>query len=486
MNLKSVLNVLLVVVTVIFWGCQDDVAGAGASALGEEDAIRVKADTFVVNSALGESEAISLSADSFLLGECDTHFGTIHADMLTQFACPVGYKYPETMVIAGDTIDTDLQVDSVFLYLYYQTWYGDSMAPLGITVYEMDRATLDYDTRYPNDTVLSSFCSLADSTCVSAAPRIVIAGEPTDSVLISDESYMPCIRIPLSEQFAKRFFAIRDFSSQEAFNQLFKGLYISTDFGGSTVLYVKEIGMAVHYHFSYPHSNKGDTIVNDVKLFYANSEVRQVNRYIYPDRNDILAELKQNADTNFIVSPANIHTRLSIDLDSIFHRIEAQLGDAGDYRVYVNRANLTVDVLYDDDLSYISTRPRDQWDLPASYMLLVLEDKMESFFTSNELPSDTTAILASLTSVVDTIGNVSYNYSYDLSGLLTYQLRADNRPEELHFILVPVAVETSSSSSVSAVKPLQTITATCIRSANSSSQPMDVEVVYSGFNSRVQ
>ena len=134
--------------------------GAGASGLGEQDAISVKADTFVVSSVLGESAAINISPDSFLLGECDTHFGTIHADVLTQLACPVGYAYPNVMVIGNDTINTHLEVDSVCLYLYYQNWYGDGNTPLGITVYEMDRATLDYDTRYPNDTTLSSFCCL--------------------------------------------------------------------------------------------------------------------------------------------------------------------------------------------------------------------------------------------------------------------------------------------------------------------------------------
>lgn len=483
MNLRNVLNILLVVLTVGFFGCNDDEVGAGASALTEGDAIRVKSDTFLVASALEEGAAISLSADSFLLGECDTRFGTIHADVLTQLACPVGYKYPDQIVVGADTIPADLQVDSVCLYMYYQDWYGDGMAPLGITVYEMDRATLDYDTRYPNDTALSSFCSLADSTHISAS-RIVIAQEYTDSVPLEDDKFMPCIRIRLSDQFAKRFFSIRDFSSQEAFSQLFKGLYITTDFGGSTVLYVKQLSMAVYYHFSYPRADESDSIVSDAKMFYANSEVRQINRYIYPDRDEVIAELQQNTDSNFVVSPANIHTRLSIDLDSIFRRMETQLGDAGSYRVYVNRANLTVDLLYDAEKS--SERPRDEWDVPASYMLLVQEDKMDTFFASNELPSDTIAILSSLTTVVDTIGNVSYNYSYDLSGLLTYQLRADSRPEKLNFILVPVSVQTSSSGSILSVKPQQTITATCIRSANSGSQPMDVEMVYSGFNNRLQ
>lgn len=469
---NKILHILFVVLVASFASCVGDAANAGASALQDEDNIRVKSDTFAVASELQASSAISLTPDSFLLGECDTHFGTIKADILTQMACPLGFEYPY--------VET-AEVDSICLYLYYTNWYGDGMAPIGITVYEMDKATLDYTTRYPSDTTLSTFCSLADSTKITALSRVIIPAEPTDSLLSSaTNTYVPYIRIKLSDDFANRFFAIHDFSSQEQFNQLFKGLYITADFGGSSVLYITNISMGVFYHFSYPRQN-GDSVVNDVKAFYANSEVRQINRYSYPDREQILSHLKQNADTNFIVSPANIYTRLSVRMDSIFNRIEEQLGDPEGYRVYVNRANVTVDVLY--DATQQTTRPRDEWEVPASYMLLVLEDKMESFFAKKEVPSDTVAILAPLSAVADTLGNISYSYTYDLSGMLTQQLRAANPQEQLDFVLVPVTVENASSStSITSVKQLQTISTTYIRSANNSVQPMDVEMLYSGFN----
>ena len=204
-----------------------------------------------------------------------------------------------------------------------------------------------------------------------------------------------------------------------------------------------------------------------------------MNRYTYPDREQVLEDLSKKTDTNFVVSPANIYTRLSVQMDSIVSRMEEQLGDPSGYRVYVNRANITVDVLY--DAAQDSDRPRDQWDTPASYMLLVLEDKMESFFAKNELPSDTVAILSSLTATADTLGNISYSYTYDLSGMLTQQLRDEEMQNELRFLLVPVAVE-GASTSITAVKQLQTISTTYIRSANNSEQPMDIEMVYAGFN----
>lgn len=473
MKSSNITFILFFICFSVLAGCKNDVLNAGASALDQEDEIRVKSDTFSVASSLQKCAAISLTPDSFLLGECDTHFGTIKADILAQLACPEDNEYPSVQ---------HLEVDSVVLYLYYENWYGDGRAPLGISVYEMDKATLDYDSRYPSDTTLSTFCSLTEDTRISERSHIVIAQEPKDSVYISEAKYMPCVHIKLTDKFAQRFFQIKDFSSQEAFNQLFKGLYIVSDFGGSTMLYVKNINMAVYYHFSLPRHNQPDTIVNDFKAFYANSEVRQVNRYIYPQREDVLTELLQKADTNYIISPANIYTRLSVRMDSVRQQIKKQLGENTDeYRVYVNRANLRIDVLYNSENT--SSRPRDQWDIPASYMLLVQEEKMESFFAKNELPSDTLAILSNLVTEVDTLGNMSYYYSYDLSTLFTQQLRTKTEESELKFLLVPVAVGTASgTTTITSVKPLQTISVTHIRSANNSTQPMDIELVYSGFN----
>lgn len=453
--------------------CQDDSANAGASALENENDIRVKADTFAVQSALKPCPALTLTPDSFLLGECDTHFGTLKADVLTQFACPVGFSYPD-----AEQID----VDSVCLFMYYTNSYGDRRAPLGITVYEIDRASMQYNERYSSDVALEEFCSLEDSTHIAHPSRIVVAAAPTDSVYSSAKgAYVPFVRIRLSDEFARRFFQIRSFETQEQFNEQFKGLYITTDFGGGTILYINDISMAVYYHFNYPQTSREDTTLTDIKAFYANSEVRQINRYVYPDRENVLQELSQHSDTNYIVAPANIYTRLSVRMDSIYSRIEQQLGNSDDYRVYVNRANLTVDVLYDAETS---SRPRDNWDTPSSYMLLIKESNLESFFAHNELPSDTSAILGTLTAITDSLSNVTYSYSYDLSTLLTNQLRSDNRIEALDFVLVPVAVTTSSSSSstITAIKQLQTVSATRIRSAANPIEPMDIEVVYAGFD----
>jgi hypothetical protein len=115
-------------------------------------------------------------------------------------------------------------------------------------------------------------------------------------------------------------------------------------------------------------------------------------------------------------------------------------------------------------------------------MLLIKEDYIDTFFSKNELPTDTNAIVASLATSVDTLDNLTYSYTYDLSKLLTKQLRTNKDVDELRFALVPVAVSTTTSGSMTAIKQLQTISTTRIRSANNSIDPMDIEVVYCSFN----
>lgn len=465
-----------------FYSCKDDVANAGESILSEEDKITVKSDTFGVVSALDSCAAIALTPDSFLLGECETHFGAIRADILTQLACPEGFQYPDEMVIDGDTLTLNPSVDSVCLYLHYNTWYGDGNSPIGINVYEMDRQTLLDNTRYSSDLKISDYCSLDAHTRATTYSSIIVPSIPSDSSYSSEtESYVSTIRIKLSKEFAERFFEVKDFSSQKAFNEQFKGLYICSDFGGSNVLYIKDIVMTVFYHFTMPRPSATDSIIQDTRSFYVNEEVRQVNRYLYPDRKEILNHYAQITDTNYVVSPANIYTRLSVRMDSIFNRIEEQLGkDNKLYSVYVNKANLTIDVLYNDSTT---DRPRDKWDIPASYMMLIKEDQLETFFSKNELPTDTNAIVASIAASVDSLDNVSYSYTYDLSALLTQQLRKEEKIEELKFAMVPVAVSTNSSNgAITSIKQLQTISATRIRSANNSASPMDIEMVYCSFN----
>ena len=120
-------------------------------------------------------------------------------------------------------------------------------------------------------------------------------------------------------------------------------------------------------------------------------------------------------------------------------------------------------------------------------MLLIRESSMTRFFENKELPSDTCALLRPLVQTTDSAGNAIYYYTFDMSDFLLNQLRNQLRSEmngnDLKMMLVPVSVNIASTevsnSTYSAVKQLQTMSATQIKSAKNG---MKFEIVYSGFS----
>lgn len=478
--MKKYRLILVCILATMMTGCKDDLARTGSSVLLSGDSIVVKADTFELTSKIDSSGAIVSLPDSMLLGEIETDYGTMRAEILTQLTCPEGFQYPSNAVI-----------DSISLYFYYTTWVGDDKAPLSINVYEMDGKQLNYSKSYYSDIRVEDYCSRTKS--ILRNRRIIVASEKQDSIATSTGVYVPMVRMMTdsTSDFFHRFSAIRQFTTQEAFNAQFKGLMIETDFGSSTVLNIKDIAMGVYYHFSYSKLGK-DTTVNDMKVFYANSEVRTVNRIQYVNKDKLLNDLQKDSMTyNYIIGPAGIFTRVSLPvkkmqnsmIENLIEKIyDTEYGvDTLVKRPYVNLAQLQVDV---ENVFQGATadRTRNDWLQPAAYMLLVKESAVNRILAGNVAPNDTCAIVASLTSGVDSVGNTKYYYTYDLSTMLTRELRKDSVPESLDLRLVPVSIKTTTTSSsttvISSVKEAQTISATKIRSAQSG---LSLKLVYSGF-----
>ena len=454
-----------------FAACKGDVANTGVSVLDEDDAIIVLTDTFPLSSRVDSCRAIISQADSFLLGEIETDYGTLQASILTQLACPEGYTYPSDF-----NVDS---IDSICLFMYYSSWVGDANSPMAINAYLMDKNTFQYSGTYRSDLNIDDYCSRDKSILTNH--RIVVASEKLDSMQNSSGTYVPMIRMRVNDDFMQFFGSITSFKDQESFNKQFNGLLLETSFGSSTVLNISDIALGVYYRFGYNKAGR-DTVVRDMKAFYANAEVRTVNHILYRDKKEWIETLQQDSDTyNYIVAPAGAYTRMSFPMmeiaDSIMrHMQNPETGDTVK-RPYVNKAEVRVMVENKENQT-----GRDAWLSPATYMLLIKEQSMERFFKNKELPTDTCALLSQLTQGTDSVGDNIYYYSYDLSTLLTNKLRQQSNDSVLNMLLVPVTVDasttSSSSVSISSVRQQQTISATQILSAQNG---MEFELVYSGF-----
>lgn len=466
--------IITAVCLAILWldGCKDDVVSAGSSALQGDDAdgVVVRVDTLsdIVSSVQAALPAYS-SPDSCLLGECrSADYGILKADLLTQFACPEGWVYPDSA-----------ELDSVCLYLYYRSYYGDGSAPLGINAYELDGGErLCYDSAYSSDADITRFTTATRS--VLSQTEIVSPARPTDSVYSSDlKAYMPFIRMRLNAAQASRLFNIRDFSSQEAFSRQFPGLYITSVYGSSAALYIYSLCLTIHYHFTYLEAGEYRSMA-DNKVLYANSEVKQLCHYRYAERETVLSSLRQDTACDYVLSPANIYTRLAIPTTDLMARIGSGVQDR---TPYINLARLRIDVLNGGSKG----KKEDNWAAPAASMLLLKEDAYDRIFKENKLPSDTSALLGTLASSYNSeTAAYDYYYSFNMSALFTDMLR-NSKSDTLRMLLVPVETEyttTSSATYLSSIRMKQAVSATRIRSSRNAQSPMKVEVVYSGFNTK--
>ena len=476
----SFLGILLVIVC-CWSACKDDVASAGSGVLDADDEITVYVDTFPLRSMIDSCKAIVSRADSFLLGEVETDYGLLRGAVLTQLACPEGYSYP-----SGPQIK-ELDVDSMFLFIYYDSWVGDATSPIALDAYRMDRGTFKNSAEYKTDLNIDEFCSREDSTAILSNRRIVVATEKLDSVQNSNGDYVPMLRLRVNEKFQKDFWAIQSFESQASFNQQFKGLLLETSFGSSTMLNISGIALGVYFHFKYEKAGR-DTLVKDMKAFYANSEVRTVNQLTYINKKQTIENLQKDSDTyNYIISPACAYTRMIFPIkrisDTIMSHMTADIAGQKDTikRPYVNKAEVRIDVtnVYKGSAS---EKQRNDWLQPANYMLLIKESSMDRFFEKRELPTDTCALLSPLVQSTDADGEYIYYYTYDLSEFITNQLRHPTDEEELKMMLVPVTVVADASGSgisrYSAVRHQVTMSATQIESAKNGTE---FEIVYSGF-----
>ena len=468
------IGLLVMLIACCMTACKDDSSSAGSAILSPEDAIIVMADTFPLTSTVENSGSIISQSDSCLLGEIETDFGVLRASIMTQLACPEGYHYP-----SGELIK-DLKVDSICLYIYYSSWVGDGFSPLALNVYMLDKKTFSYYGKYPSDIKIEDYCSRDQSILMNR--RIVVASEKLDSIQDSEGNYVPMLRMRVNDEFRDYFWSIQSFESQDKFNQQFKGLLLESSFGSSTMLNISDMALGVFYSFTYEKAGR-DTTVHDMKPFYANSEVRTVNHLKYEDKEALVEELKKDSDTyNYIIAPAGVHTRITFPMGRIADTIMSQMkeGDRVVKRPYVNKAqvNISVENIFQGSSSDIT---RNDWLQPSNYMLLIKEESMERFFANREVPSDTCALLSSLIQSTDSVGDAIYYYTFDMSDFLTNQLRKKDQPSELNMLLIPVSVNTgttSTTTSISSVKQQETLAATVIRSAKNG---MRFEIVYCGF-----
>jgi len=449
---------ILLFLSIFVISCNDDLTDLGVGIRPLSDSITIGTDTFHLSSENVFVPYIISRPDSFLLGNFyDEKFGSTQADILAQVQGPIGinFKYPENSV-----------PDSAVVRLYYRSWIGDNFSPMEINIYEMNGDIFEYSKPYKTNLDLGLYCDKK----ILLGTKVFTAKDANKTTTATHIS----IKLDTVD-FVKRFFNVqpKTFSTDSSFLSFFKGMYISTNFGSSTLINVRHIDL--DYYFHYDYTKPGDdtlTRVSNLLTFPANSEVRQVNRFMHPDTTFIKQKLALEDTVNYVSSPANIQTKVTLPMKRMQDRIKAKIKDK---LQTLNSALLNVEVTDVDER--LLPQPI------VKYMLLIKKSSVDRFFSNGELPTDTCAILAPYSaSLISNTSLYKRYYTFNVAKLMANEFKLNkNIDNNYEMMLVPVRVTFDSSNNVTAVKQEFLMSSVIFKSATNSLSPMRINMVYSGF-----
>jgi hypothetical protein len=153
------------------------------------------------------------------------------------------------------------QFDSAFLTLVYSGYYGDTLTPQTIRIYEVLEDFYKDSTYYSTDKFVYSTDEFANFTFIP---------HPSDSVSINDTTEVSAqVKIPLNEAFVNKIISPGDdtvLSSNVNFLDYFKGIYITADSmaspGSGAILYFNLLNSRSKVTIYYNDSLTYDLVFN--------------------------------------------------------------------------------------------------------------------------------------------------------------------------------------------------------------------------------
>ena len=244
-NLRSLNRIILLLLLSILWisqGCRKEPGSIGLDIIGR-GLNAASTDTITLTAysvAYSDSMNTTNLRTNYLGYVNDPVFGSTTACIYTQFI-------PSSATVNFGTLR---ELDSIVLVLRYAGgWYGDTLNPIGIKVYELEE-------NFSTSTSYNQHSSIAHSSYeLTYYPDFQIRPTPNTRVRI-DTLLTPHIRIRLKDELGNRF--LTDSSTMRSF----KGLYICAE-------PFQNNGSLVNFSIDDEH-------LSGIHLYYKNDTVRSL------------------------------------------------------------------------------------------------------------------------------------------------------------------------------------------------------------------
>ena len=421
---------VLVIAALTFAACDDTTEEIGGSITNKIDNINISDSAFNVTTKSIVAGAVLSRNNTGLIGKMkDPETGNyVKGDYMTQLSVLPTFSV--------DTLDIkkanngSIEADSCYLLVSYNASYGDTIAPMKVTAYEMTEPMREDQEYYSNYDAFKNGWVNENNQHWSS------------NYNLSNTSDVKNFKIYLNKEYKKDGKTYKNYGSYilqtyekhpEYFKTNFKFLHnVCPGF------YIKNVGgtgnMAKIWNteliFYWKKTIKAKDGVTDstgigYNRFDGTEEVLQLNKIENDTEN--LKKLASQEDWTYLKSPAGIFTEVTLPIDDIMK---------GHEKDTLNTATISFPRLNnaDEDNPYNFATP--------STILMVQKDSLQSFFEKSKLADNRTSYTASYSST----GTYKNAYTFqNIANLVSAMYKNKGKGENWNkVVLVPVNVITTT------------------------------------------
>lgn len=420
--MKFISKFFVITILISIFGCEEN-PYIGTS-IAQEDA-KIVVDSFIsVTGKSVMSERIQSRTITQLLGKIDANgYGYLSSDVVTQFM-------PAGKIDTSNVSESDIDSLKLYLQIPLGGYIGDSIAPMGLKVYRLNK-----QLPYPiySDFNPSDYYSTDD--LIGSTTYAANALELNDSV---QKLQYRTIAVDLPTSLGKEFFnkykenpAI--YSDPAIFSQFFPGIYITNSFGSGRIMKIGNAQVKLYYHKTVKMEETGEdsTYYKVGNYFAVTPEIVTNNNITYNISND-LESMIQNGD-NILVAPTGTNVEISFPTQDI---IETYVKNKGSLSV-INSLTFEIPV---------AKIPNKYNITPPPYVLLIKKSDVDSFFANSQVTDNESSFYAAYNKEKN-----SYQFSDMRSYIVNMISKGDIGPEDFEFVIIPVSVNTENTTSTSAI-----------------------------------
>lgn len=423
---------VLVIAALTFAACDDTTEGIGGSITNKIDNINISNSAFNVTTKSIVADSVLSRNNTGLIGKMkDPETGNyVKGDYMTQLSVLPTFSV-DTLDYIKQANNGSIEADSCYLLVSYNASYGDTIAPMKVTAYEMTKPMEENKEYYSNyDAFEKGWVSENNQHWSS-------------NYNLSNTSDVKNFKIYLNKEYKKGGKTYKNYGSYimqtyaehpEYFKTNFKflhnvcpGFYIKNVGGTGNMAKIWNTEL-IFYWTRHKTINKDSTAVSiGYNRFDGTEEVLQLNKIENDTENLKKLASKDQEKCTYLKSPAGIFTEVTLPIEDIMK---------GHEKDTLNTATISFPRLNNEneDNPYNFATP--------STILMVQKDSLLSFFEKSKLADSRTSYTASYSST----GTYKNAYTFqNIANLVSAMYKNKGKGENWNkVVLVPVNVITTT------------------------------------------